>query len=226
MAWFVLYYEIFITLWYFHIWFTPHFHQNQNLKTRVRNLLVFHFKTLCGVYFPEWDSILWFIKIRGEHKGTNFQHLELLGVTFNLGLKQTKSTALFRLLWLNDDGRRNVARDKRRVAILHFYCRHSVFKLQNCHGGLYKTNFMHIKGQKCAGSWKLWRNLSLFLSMWHQLQLDDWTEGHIGILVLFIIIIRLQIWWTTVFGRNCITWQPLLFHQLLVRSMPNSPVAS
>lgn len=48
------------------------------------------------------------MKIRDEHKGTNFQHLELLGVTFHLGLKQTKSVHPLWLLWLNDDGRGSV----------------------------------------------------------------------------------------------------------------------
>lgn len=36
-------------------------------------------------------------------KGSRFQHLELSGVTFHLGLKQTKNTAVLRLFQMNDD---------------------------------------------------------------------------------------------------------------------------
>lgn len=120
-AWSVLYNEIFITLWYFHIWFTLRFLWNLNFKTCVRNLLVLHLKTRSVAYSPEWNSILWFIKIRSEHKGTNFQHLELWGVTFHLGLKQTKSMLLFWLFCVNDDGRRNLAVQQATDISLNWY---------------------------------------------------------------------------------------------------------
>lgn len=85
VAWSELYNEIFITLRYFHIRFTLHSHWNLNLNARIGNLLVFTFKTHSGAYSLEWNSILWFMKIINKHKGTGFQHLELLGVTFPFG---------------------------------------------------------------------------------------------------------------------------------------------
>lgn len=49
VAWSVLYNEIFITRWYFHIWFTLRFLWNLNFKTCVRNLLVLHLKRAVGL---------------------------------------------------------------------------------------------------------------------------------------------------------------------------------
>ncbi len=61
----------------------------------VSGIIGFTLKTHSRAYSPEWSCVLWFMRIRNECKETNFQHLELLGVTFHLGLKQTKSTVLF-----------------------------------------------------------------------------------------------------------------------------------
>lgn len=139
----MLYNEIFITLRYFHIWFTLHFHWNLNLKTRVSNLLVLHLKhtvgliSLSGILFHD----LWRYEVNTK---------ELISSIWNSwdwhfiwDWKQTKSTALFWLFWLNDDGRRNVAKHRRRLAFSWiFIVSPQCLEIAKCHWKFCKTNYI------------------------------------------------------------------------------------
>lgn len=142
------------------------------------------------------------MKIRDEHKGTNFQHLELLGVTFHLGVKQTKSTALFWLFWLNDDGRRSVGK-YRRLTPAFLLSEHRVaLKLEKyC-----KINYICQSPHLCRGTdldmsvktvcFIAKQNNVLLLALQQcQLELNERIEWLSGILVV-------RCWKTSQFGTH------------------------